>query len=943
MFLAGVGTALAQTSATLDGTSGANTISTNYTTTTGLNLGLGFFAEYLIVGGGGGGGGDNAGGGGGGGVLTNAAGTFFRVVNATNTVVVGVGGAGGTDTLRGTAGGNSSVFGLTAIGGGAGATGNAGQTPTTGGSGGGGDGEVNRTGAAGTTGQGFSGGNGHSSGGGGGGGGAGQVGFNATGANGAAGGAGVANAITGTTFYFGGGGGGGSANDSTFVSAGGLGGGGAGRAADGDNGTNGLGGGGGGASWSTSANRSLGGDGGSGVVMIRFAGGTNGVTGGTTVAGTGSAAGTTIQRFTTTGTSSFVVDLSARLGATLTGTISGAGGVTYSGPGRLVLAADNSYAGTTTISAGTLQVGNGGTTGTLGGGAVTNNGALTFDRSDTATVANAISGSGSLTQQGGGTTVLTGANTYSGTTAITSGTLQVGNGGTAGTLGGAGNIENAGTLAFRRSDNVTLSRAVTGAGQLAQDGAGTLILTGDNTYAGTTTISSGTLQVGNGGTAGKLGNGAVSIAAGANLAFHRSDSVGVANVLQGDGSVTKNGANVLTLSGNNSYAGGTVIQGGTLVAAANSALGSGVVTLAGGQLMIGTGVSLANQVVLSGSAGGTMLGSGLAIDYLLVAGGGGGGGDNGGGGGGGGVIAGATSLNTANHAIVVGAGGAGGGPNIRGSSGGNSAGFGQIAIGGGGGGGGATGEGSLSGGSGGGGDGEVNHAGSPGTAGQGFAGGNGVTGGKGAPAAGVVQAGLVQTEAAPAAATEESGRSTASRAPRRIMPVAVAEGRPTRLILPAVAVWAVGVRGGKAWQGMERMAWEAAGEEPDHLPGAAGRRRWWLGRGHRSLFRRTKSHRWLDQLWNRFLRWLHLAFLYHDRRQYFFPDPAGVRDPGREHQRHGRIYLEHGWNTHALGKQQLSRGDGDCLRRSPGGKWRDFRFLGAGRGHQPWIFGLQPQ
>ncbi|MGO4843612.1 autotransporter-associated beta strand repeat-containing protein, partial [Rhizobiaceae sp. 2RAB30] len=81
------------------------------------------------------------------------------------------------------------------------------------------------------------------------------------------------------------------------------------------------------------------------------------------------------------------------------------------------------YGGGTTISAGTLQIGNGGTTGSIVGNVV-NDGTLAFDRSDDLTFGGAISGSGSLAQNGTGTTILTGASTHSGGTTITSGTLQ---------------------------------------------------------------------------------------------------------------------------------------------------------------------------------------------------------------------------------------------------------------------------------------------------------------------------------------------------------------------------------------------------------------------------------------------------------------------------------------------------------------------------------------
>ena len=74
--------------------------------------------------------------------------------------------------------------------------------------------------------------------------------------------------------------------------------------------------------------------------MIRYAGNSTGITGGTAVAGTGNATGYTIQQFTSNGT--FGVDLNSRLGATLSNGISGSGDITYTGPGLLTLAADSS-------------------------------------------------------------------------------------------------------------------------------------------------------------------------------------------------------------------------------------------------------------------------------------------------------------------------------------------------------------------------------------------------------------------------------------------------------------------------------------------------------------------------------------------------------------------------------------------------------------------------
>jgi len=81
---------------------------------------------------------------------------------------------------------------------------------------------------------------------------------------------------------------------------------------------------------------------------------------------------------------------------TYAGIIGGTGGLTLTG-GTEILTGTNTYTGGTTISAGTLQIGNGGTSGSVAGN-ITNNGALAFNRSDSVTYAGVISGTGSLTQ-----------------------------------------------------------------------------------------------------------------------------------------------------------------------------------------------------------------------------------------------------------------------------------------------------------------------------------------------------------------------------------------------------------------------------------------------------------------------------------------------------------------------------------------------------------------
>ena len=191
-----------------------------------------------------------------------------------------------------------------------------------------------------------------------------------------------------------------------------------------------------------------------------------------------------------------------------------------------------------------------------------------FGGGGTLTVASSLGGAHAVTvdTQGMGTSggvILAADNTYSGETRILSGaSLAVGNGGTAGSLG-TGAVANDGTLAFNRTDRVTAGNAISGAGALIQNGSGNLVLAGNNSYTGTTTIAEGTLTVGDGGTSGSLGTGAV-VNNGV-LAFNRSDAVVFNTAMSGTGSLVKNGSGTLTIQKMLSYTGGTTVNEGTLV------------------------------------------------------------------------------------------------------------------------------------------------------------------------------------------------------------------------------------------------------------------------------------------------------------------------------------------------------------------------------------------
>jgi len=309
-------------------------------------------------------------------------------------------------------------------------------------------------------------------------------------------------------------------------------------------------------------------------------------------------------------------------GTTFAGVISGSTSLVKNGSNTLYLTGTNTYTGTTTLNAGTLHIGNGGTAGTLGTGAVSiaANSNLNFYRTDTSAINinNAISsasaGAGTINFLGSGVInqsayTLGGNNSnFSGSINLTSSRVQATSSnqlGTAGininsgsalfsngnftlnnalTLAGNGWNESTGYLGALRLNNSvyagnitlatnarigafgstgTVSGVISGAKNL-EFYNGTVSLTNTNTYTGTTTITGGTLQMGTGGTTGSLGTDTGAIANNGTLAINHSDSVTIANVISGTGALTQAGTGTTILTGTNSYSGATSITAGTL-------------------------------------------------------------------------------------------------------------------------------------------------------------------------------------------------------------------------------------------------------------------------------------------------------------------------------------------------------------------------------------------
>jgi len=328
------------------------------------------------------------------------------------------------------------------------------------------------------------------------------------------------------------------------------------------------------------------------------------------------------------------------------GGISGVGGITKSGTGKMVLANSglNDYSGTTAINDGTLQIGqNDFNLSSIGSGPIINNTTLRFQNSGNFLNVSNLSGAGTLIAEGNQDLVLTINNTYTGPTVVatnarlaayaTSGSTLASLGTTPSvtvqwdgafytTVGGVytqalvlsgdgysfetsgalrlGNVNatwlgpiTLATDAAIGNDGSTLiisNSIVGGANNLTKVGPGTLVLAAPNVY-GTTTIQEGPLQVGNGGTVGNLGSGP--IVDNWYLAVNHSDDTTISAPISGSGGLLKSGANVLTVTGNNTFDGtfgggaplgtgapgatGVRIDAGTLAVGSDTALGTAIV------------------------------------------------------------------------------------------------------------------------------------------------------------------------------------------------------------------------------------------------------------------------------------------------------------------------------------------------------------------------------
>ncbi|EBK4514327.1 autotransporter outer membrane beta-barrel domain-containing protein, partial [Salmonella enterica subsp. enterica serovar Javiana] len=171
---------------------------------------------------------------------------------------------------------------------------------------------------------------------------------------------------------------------------------------------------------------------------------------------------------------------------------------------------------------------------------------------------------------------------------------------------GTGAVANSGVLQVGEGE---LENTLSGSGSLVKTGTGELTLSGDNSYSGGTTIDDGVLIADH---ADSLGTGAV-----ANNGVLQVGEGELKNTLSGTGSLVKIGTGELTLSGDNTYSGGTTIDDGVLIAANVNALSGGDVDNSGTLMLDANGAfELANITTHTGATTALAAGSTLGASQL---------------------------------------------------------------------------------------------------------------------------------------------------------------------------------------------------------------------------------------------------------------------------------------------------------------------------------------
>ena len=330
--------------------------------------------------------------------------------------------------------------------------------------------------------------------------------------------------------------------------------------------------------------------------------------------------------------------------------VGGAGSLILNQTATVILAADGNTYGTSTINTGTtLRVGAGGATGSLGSGAVTNNGSLVFNRADNLAVGNAISGSGSVSVEAAtGTVTFNSQKSYTGGTTITAGVLDLtGGGGASGTIRGTANV-NGGTLRLSTGDATGYNTGAASLTTINLNG-GTLNVntTANQTLGGAvinmtggsiTGIASSNLDFFNNTSALNVLDSAVtSTISGTKINLRQNNGVTftvadgasavdllVSSTISNAGGFTDNnfkkaGPGTMQLSGGNTYNTATEVLGGRLLVTGTLRDTSGITVSPGAVLELGGvniftgghGSEMANSKVITVNAGTLLMNTGM--------------------------------------------------------------------------------------------------------------------------------------------------------------------------------------------------------------------------------------------------------------------------------------------------------------------------------------------
>jgi fibronectin-binding autotransporter adhesin len=345
--------------------------------------------------------------------------------------------------------------------------------------------------------------------------------------------------------------------------------------------------------------------------------------------------------------------------------------ITKNGTGTLSLTNTNNALDIVVINDGTLKVDG---AGQLRAGNYTgtfiNTGTFHYNSSAAQTITSAISGAGALIKGGSSILTLTGNNSYSGNTTVDSGTLRIGSGGQLGTGTYAGNITLASGAVLEHASTASTTvggatNRITGLGSISKSGTGTLRINSSQSFSGGVNLSQGILEYDG---AGALGTGTITVSAGEitgrgaggtlanNIVLNGNVQLGRSGVGSGmaftgtidmgggvrtltmngapivlsgtisNGGIAKSGSSTLQISNTgNTYSSGTVLNAGILEYTGAGTLGTGTVTINGGELTArSAGGTLANDFIVNADfqLGRNGIGSGIGISGNVDLGGG---------------------------------------------------------------------------------------------------------------------------------------------------------------------------------------------------------------------------------------------------------------------------------------------------------------------------------